>query len=165
MTSMPQAVATDQSDTCAEEVVLGVDTHKDTHVAAVVTVLGRVIECKAFPTTTAGYRSLLGWARGLGLVRRVGVECTGSYGAGLTRYLLSEGVEVVEVNQPDKATRRRRGKTDTIDAQAAAQAVISGRAHRDREDLRPAGGDDPDARRSINSRPCWCRPTPVCGTR
>ena len=56
------------------------------------------------------------------------MECTGSYCAGLTRYLLSEGVEVVEVNQPDKATRRRRGKTDTIDAQAAAQAVISGRA-------------------------------------
>ncbi|TCO33004.1 transposase [Kribbella steppae] len=128
MTSMPQAVATDQSDTCAEEVVLGVDTHKDTHVAAVVTVLGGVIECKAFPTTTAGYRSLLAWARGLGLVHRAGVECTGSYGAGLTRYLLGEGVEVVEVNQPDKATRRRRGKTDTIDAQAAAQAVISGRA-------------------------------------
>ncbi|TDO44510.1 transposase [Kribbella sp. VKM Ac-2527] len=132
MTSMPQTVATNQSDTdtdaFAEEVVLGVDTHKDTHVAAVVTVLGRVIDSKAFPTTTAGYRSLLGWARGLGLVRRAGVECTGSYGAGLTRYLLTEGVEVVEVNHPDKATRRRRGKTDTIDAQAAAQAVISGRA-------------------------------------
>jgi transposase len=76
VTSMPQAVATDQSDTCtdtcAEEVVLGVDTHKDTHVAAVVTVLGGVIECKAFPTTAAGYRSLLGWVRGLGLVRRAG---------------------------------------------------------------------------------------------
>ena len=128
MTSMPQTVATDQSDTCAEEVVLGVDTHKNTHVAAVVTTLGKVIASRAFPTTTAGYRSLLGWPRGLGLVRRAGVECTGSYGAGLTRYLLAEGVEVVEVNQPDKATRRRRGKTDTIDAQAAAQAVISGRA-------------------------------------
>ena len=64
MTSMPQAVASNQSGTCAEEVVLGVDTHKDTHVAAVVTVLGGVIECKAFPTTAAGYRSLLGvcWA-------------------------------------------------------------------------------------------------------
>src|SRR5262245_42523953 len=128
---MPQAVATvatDQSDICSEEVVLGVDTHKDTHVAAVVTVLGGVVECKAFPATAAGYRSLLGWVRGFGLVRRAGVECTGSYGAGLTRYLLAEGVEVVEVNQPDKATRRRRGKTDTIDAQAAAQAVICGRA-------------------------------------
>jgi transposase len=111
-----------------EEVVLGVDTHKDAHVAAVVTVLGGVIDSKAFPTTAAGYRSLLGWARGLGQVQRAGVECTGSYGAGLTRYLLAEGVEVLEVNQPDKATRRRRGKTDTIDAQAAAQAVISRRA-------------------------------------
>ncbi|MFG1820845.1 IS110 family transposase [Kribbella sp. NPDC049174] len=111
-----------------EEVVLGVDTHKDTHVAAVVTVLGGVIDSKAFPTTAAGYRSLLSWARGFGLVRRAGVECTGSYGAGLTRYLVGEGVEVLEVNQPDKATRRRRGKTDTIDAEAAARAVVSGRA-------------------------------------
>jgi transposase len=128
MTSMPRSVATDQSDPCAEEVVLGVDTHKNTHVAAAVTVLGRVIDSKAFPTTTAGYRSLLSWARRLGVVRRAGVECTGSYGAGLTRYLIGEDVEVLEVNQPDKATRRRRGKTDTIDAQAAAQAVISGRA-------------------------------------
>jgi transposase len=65
VTSMPQTVVADQPDTCAEEVVLGVDTHKDTHVAAVVTVLGGVIGCKAFPTTMAGYRSLLGWARGL----------------------------------------------------------------------------------------------------
>jgi hypothetical protein len=72
MTSMPQTVATDQSDTSAEEVVLGVDTHKDTHVAAVVTMLGGVIECRAFSTTAAGYRSLLGWARGLGLVARRG---------------------------------------------------------------------------------------------
>ncbi|WP_133791669.1 IS110 family transposase [Kribbella sp. VKM Ac-2571] len=124
---MPDQQSADHPDN-SEEVVLGVDTHKDTHVAAVVTVLGGVIDSKAFPTTAAGYRSLLGWARGLGVVRRAGVECTGSYGAGLTRYLLAEGVEVVEVNQPDKATRRRRGKTDTIDAEAAAQAVVSGRA-------------------------------------
>lgn len=128
MTSMPDTVVTDHPDTVADEVVLGVDTHKDTHVAAVVTVLGRVIGTRAFPTTTAGYQNLLGWARGLGPVRRAGVEGTGSYGAGLTRYLLTEGVQVIEVNKPDKATRRRRGKTDTIDAQAAAQAVICGRA-------------------------------------
>ena len=127
MTSMPDQQPADHPDV-VEEVVLGVDTHKDTHVAAVVTVLGGVIDSKAFPTTAAGYRSLLGWARRLGVVRRAGVECTGSYGAGLTRYLVGEGVEVLEVNQPDKATRRRRGKTDTIDAEAAARAVVSGRA-------------------------------------
>jgi transposase len=127
VTSMPHQQPADHHGVL-EEVVLGVDTHKDTHVAAVVTVLGGVIGSKSFPATVAGYRSLLDWARGLGLVRRAGVECTGSYGAGLTRHLLAEGVEVVEVNQPDKATRRRRGKTDTIDAEAAAQAVVSGRA-------------------------------------
>jgi transposase len=138
VTSMPQAVATNQSDTCAEEVVLGVDTHKDTHVAAVVTVLGGVIECKAFPTTAAGYRSLLGWARGLGLVRRAGVECTGSYGAGLTRYLLTEGVEVMEVNQPDKSLPRHRPAAgqDRHHRRAGRRAGSDLRPrHRDRENL------------------------------
>lgn len=61
-------------------------------------------------------------------MRRAGVECTGSYGAALTRHLTAAHVTVIEVNQPDKATRRRRGKTDTVDAEAAAQAVLSGRA-------------------------------------
>ena len=87
-----------------------------------------MLASRSFPTTTAGYQQLLGWARGFGAVRRAGVECTGSYGAALTRYLRAAGVEVIEVNQPDKATRRRRGKTDTIDAEAAARAVLSGRA-------------------------------------
>jgi transposase len=112
----------------ADEVVLGVDTHKDLHVAAVVTPLGALVDTHSFPTTAAGYRQLLGWARTLGTVRQAGVECTGSYGAALARHLRSEGVEVIEVNQPDKATRRRRGKTDAIDAEAAAHAVLAGRA-------------------------------------
>ena len=73
--------------------------------------------------------SLLAWARGFGALRRAGVECTGSYGAALTRYLrAARRITVIEVNQPDRATRRRRGKTDTIDAEAAARAVLSGRA-------------------------------------
>ncbi|MDP9863897.1 MULTISPECIES: IS110 family transposase [Streptosporangium] len=73
----------------------------------------------------AGYRSLLGWARGFGMVVRAGVECTGSYGAALTRHLRQAGIQVVEVNQPDKAARRRRGRTDAVDAEAAARAVLS----------------------------------------
>lgn len=121
-----------------DEVVLGVDTHKDFHVAAVTTVLGAVLATSSCPTTAVGYRSLLTWARGFGLVRRAGVEGTGSYGAALTRFLRVEGVAVTEVNRPDRAKRRRRGKNDTVDAEAAAQAVISGMAT-----ATPKSGDGP----------------------
>ncbi|MEV4252760.1 IS110 family transposase [Spirillospora sp. NPDC049652] len=111
-----------------EDVLVGVDTHKDVHVAAVVTVLGAVLGSRSFAATADGYRQLVAWARSFGVLRRAGVECTGSYGAALARYLHAEGLEVIEVNQPDKAARRRHGKTDTIDAEAAARAVLSGRA-------------------------------------
>ncbi|MEV5952153.1 IS110 family transposase [Streptomyces sp. NPDC051993] len=111
-----------------EEIVLGVDTHKDVHVAAVITSTGAMLDTRSFPTTREGYRQLLSWARAFGSLKRAGIECTGSYGAALTRYLHSEGIAVTEVNQPDKALRRRRGKTDAIDAGAAAHAVLSGRA-------------------------------------
>lgn len=112
----------------AEEVLLGVDTHKDVHAAAIVTVLGTDLASRSFPATAEGYRQLVAWARSFGVLRRAGVECTGSYGAALARHLRAEGIEVTEVNQPDKAVRRRRGKTDAIDAEAAARAVLSGRA-------------------------------------
>jgi transposase len=81
-----------------------------------------------FPATAAGYQALLAWAGTFGVLRRAGVECTGSYGAALARHLRAAGVEVIEVNQPDKATRRRQGKTDSLDAVSAARAVLSGRA-------------------------------------
>jgi transposase len=110
------------------EIVLGVDTHKDRHVAAAVTALGVLLATAVFPATAAGYRQLLQWALQLGQVRHAGVEGTGSYGAALTRYLHAEGIHVVDVNSPDRAARRRRGKTDTLDAEAAARAVLSGRA-------------------------------------
>ncbi|MGW3424082.1 IS110 family transposase [Streptomyces phaeochromogenes] len=113
---------------CRREVVLGVDTHKDTHVAAVISTTGKLINSRSFPATADGYQQLLDWARSSGLVSRAGVECTGSYGAALSRFLRTNELTVIEVNQPDKATRRRRGKTDTIDAEAAAHAVLSGRA-------------------------------------
>ena len=128
MPSMPQPAQPDHNTSPTDEVILGVDTHKDIHVAAVITTVGAVTASRSFPTTKAGYHQLLAWAHSFGTLRRAGVECTGSYGAALTRHLLAAGITVIEVNQPDKATHRRRGKTDTIDAQAAARAVLSGRA-------------------------------------
>jgi len=111
-----------------DEVVLGVDTHKDVHVAAALTALGVLLATSSFPTTAEGYQAMLAWARGFGAVHRAGVECTGSYGAALSRHLHAEAVTVIEVNRADRGNRRRRGKTDTIDAEAAARAVLSGRA-------------------------------------
>ena len=130
MISMPRPARSGQNpdDAPREEVVLGVDTHKDLHVAAAITGIGGLLGSQSFPATAAGYRQLLDWALGFGPVNRAGVECTGSYGAALARHLRQAGVAVAEVNQPDKATRRRRGKTDAIDAEAAARAVLSGQA-------------------------------------
>jgi transposase len=127
MPSMPQPVEDDQNSHTAE-IILGVDTHKDLHVAAVITSLGALRQTTTFPATAAGYQALLDWAGTFGVLRRAGVECTGSYGAALARHLGAAGIEVIEVNQLDKATRRRQGKTDSLDAEAAARAVLSGRA-------------------------------------
>jgi transposase len=110
------------------EVTGGVDTHKDTHVAAAKDALGRVLGTQAFPATTAGFTALMGWLSGWGTVSAVGVEGTGSYGAGLARYLTAQGVPVVEVNRPDRAKRRQKGKSDPQDAINAAAAVQSGDA-------------------------------------
>jgi transposase len=106
----------------------GVDTHKDVHVAAVLDHLGRILATKAFPTSPRGYSQLLGWMRRFGTVARVGVEGTGTYGAGLCRYLVDHGVEVIEVNRPNRQRRRLQGKSDTVDAEAAARAVLAGEA-------------------------------------
>ncbi|MEV0537638.1 IS110 family transposase [Kitasatospora sp. NPDC050463] len=122
------ALSTQNDSALAEDVILGVDTHKDIHVAAVITTLGASLAHQEFPTTAVGYHQLISWAKSFGIVRRAGVECTGSYGAALTRALRREHIDVVEINQPDRATRRKRGKTDAIDADAAARAVLSGRA-------------------------------------
>ncbi|MCO8278072.1 IS110 family transposase [Actinoplanes sp. TRM 88003] len=124
---MSHPPVTSQPDTTAE-VVLGVDTHKEFHVAALVSVLGVVLAWHRFSATAAGYRQLLAWAGGFGVVRRAGIEGSHSYGAALTRHLQAAGLEVIEVSQPDRAERRRRGKTDVLDAEAAARAVLSGRA-------------------------------------
>ena len=110
------------------EVIGGVDTHGRTHHAAVIDTAGRLLGDAEFPATGAGYRSLARWLAGFGRVTAVGVEGTGSYGAGLARHLTQAGVRVVEVDRPDRKTRRSRGKSDPIDAVAAARAVLAGTA-------------------------------------
>jgi transposase len=126
MSSMPQPDPAPQP--APGDIVVGVDTHKDAHVAVVVSAAGVLLGGETFPATATGYRRLLSWARDHGDLRRAGVEGTSSYGAGLTRYLLDQGVTVTEVGFADKATRRRRGKTDAIDAESAARAVLNGTA-------------------------------------
>ena len=108
-------------------VVGGVDTHKDLHVAAVVDQSDRVLGTQSFATTRQGYKLMLTWMRSLGDLQRIGVECTGSYGAGLLRYMQAAGVEVLEVTAPDKLDRRRRGKNDDFDAESAAHAAFAKR--------------------------------------
>lgn len=110
------------------DVIGGVDTHKDTHHAAVLDTQGRVLGSRQFPADEPGYERMLTWIRSFGHLIRVGVEGTGSYGAGLTRRLRAAGVSVVEINRPDRRTRRQRGKSDPIDAESAARAVLSGEA-------------------------------------
>lgn len=108
----------------------GVDTHGDFHVAGLVeSTTNREIADATFPATAIGYESMLAWMAEHGQVDEVGVESTGSFGAGLTRFLQKSGIGVIEVDRPDRKTRRFDGKTDTIDAYAAARAVVSGRAN------------------------------------
>ena len=107
-------------------VTVGVDTHLDVHVAHAKDALGRRLATVSIPTTPAGYRDLLAWARGLGEVDAWGVEGTGCYGAALARFLVVHGQVVLEVNRPDRQARRRRGKSDPVDAEAAARAVQAG---------------------------------------
>ncbi|WP_118186090.1 IS110 family transposase [Paraburkholderia phosphatilytica] len=110
------------------EVILGVDTHLDTHVGAVISDTGRLLGTLSVTTDTAGYLALLTWANSLGQLRRAGVEGTGTYGAGLARVLRDHEIEVLEVNRPDRAMRRSKGKSDPTDAENAARAVLAGKA-------------------------------------
>ena len=120
--------STTMPDPEALRVTVGVDTHKDAHVAAARDQLGRQIGTKIVATTPAGYKELLSWARDLGVVEAFGVEGTGSYGAGLARFLSTEGATVIEIIRPNRQRRRRNGKSDPADADAAAAAVLSGDA-------------------------------------
>jgi transposase len=118
-------------DTIADddlEVTLGIDSHLDQHAAAVVDPVGRLLGATNVAATMAGYEQLLSWASSFGLVTRAGVEGTGCYGAGVAAFLRAAGVEVIEVTRAARADRRHLGKTDPLDAQAAAMVVLAGRA-------------------------------------
>ncbi|MET8377002.1 IS110 family transposase [Streptomyces microflavus] len=110
------------------QVTGGVDTHGLTHHAAVIDAIGRHLADREFPATIRGYRDLLDWMRTHGELVAVGVEGTGAYGAELARVLTAASVTVVDVDRPDRKTRRMKGKSDPIDAYAAATAVLAGRA-------------------------------------
>jgi transposase len=107
-------------------VVVGVDAHTDTHDVAVLDDCGRLLARQAFVADAAGYRALHAWIERFGPIAAIGVESTGSYAAGLVRHLRAEGREVLEVNQPHPHARRRRGKSDPIDAELAARHVLTG---------------------------------------
>jgi transposase len=111
-----------------DEIVVGVDTHADVHVAVAITAIGTSAGSKAVATTEAGFAQLVVWGESLGTVRCFGVEGAGSYGASLARHLKKVGHAVVEVDRPERRMRHLKGKSDTIDAEAAARAVLSGRA-------------------------------------
>lgn len=107
------------------EVILGVDTHLDVHVGVVIDAVGRVKGTLSIQTNLSGYEQLLTWARSFGTLHRAGIEGTGSYGAGLTHFLQTNGVVIVEINRPNRSRRRSRGKSDPTDAESAARSVLA----------------------------------------
>ncbi|WP_409333307.1 IS110 family transposase [Trujillonella humicola] len=107
------------------QVAGGVDTHLDNHTAAAVDAAGRLLGHRQFPATAAGYRQLLAWLRAFGTLLVVGIEGTGVYGAGLARHLAGEGVAMLEVDRPDRKMRRFAGKSDPLDAEAAARTALT----------------------------------------
>lgn len=157
----------EEQDRADGMVVGGVDTHRDTHVGAVVDPAGRLLGSAQFPADATGYGRLVAWMESWGRISRVGVEGTGSYGAGLARHLIGADIDVVEVNRPNRQLRRRRGKDDHTDAEAAARAALNGEAT-----AVPKSGDGPadlitDADSYPPLRPqgphSGCQPTPCPG--
>ena len=110
----------------AMQVVVGIDTHQEQHVAVAIDRHGVHLGERHAAATTFGYRELERWSRNLGTIHAFGIEGTGSYGAGIARFLISRGYSVVEVNRPDRSTRYRKGKSDPTDAEMAARAVLAG---------------------------------------
>jgi transposase len=126
--SRRETAITTIADPEPSRVTVGVDTHGDLHAACAIDQLGRPMASRQAATTPAGDRALLAWAQSLGEVTAWGVEGTGCYGAALARFLDGQGQVVLEVNRPDRSARRRRGKSDPVDAEAAARAVLAGQA-------------------------------------
>ena len=112
----------------AQTVIVGVDTHKHMHVAVAIDSRGIRLGAHSFGADSEGYRALLTWAEAYGGIEAVGIEGTGGYGVGLSRTVHRAGHRVVEVNRVDRRLRRAAGKSDTIDAEAAARAVLAGQA-------------------------------------
>lgn len=110
------------------KIIIGVDTHKYAHVAVAVDNLGTRLGERHVPANREGYAQLEAWAASLGRVAAFGIEGTGSYGVGVASFLRRCGHRIVEVNRGDRRSRRNNGKTDTLDAEAAARAVLSGEA-------------------------------------
>jgi transposase len=110
------------------EIIVGVDTHKHTHAAVAINTLGARLGTMTIPVSRTGYRDLEAWARSFGPIRAFGIEGTGSYGAGLSRSLQADGHQVFEVNRPNRQLRHQYGKSDSLDAESAARAVLSGQA-------------------------------------
>ena len=123
-----ETAITTLADPAPRCITVGVDAHLDVHVACALDQLGQVVATSAIATTPQCCQALLGWARGLGQVQGWGIEGTSSYGAGLCRHLVAAGQVVWEVNRPDRAARRRHGKSDAVDARQAARAVQAGLA-------------------------------------
>src|SRR5271165_879289 len=112
----------------ARAVTGGIDTHGEVHVAAALDEIGGLLGTESFPADPDGYAELLSWLNSFGDVGKVGVEGTGSYGAGIARFLAKAGVHVVEVDRQNRQARRQAGKSDPLDALEAARAAQSGRA-------------------------------------
>jgi transposase len=116
------------TESTAVEIIIGVDTHKHVHAAVAINALGARVGAMTAPASARGYRNLEGWARSLGPIRAFGIEGTGCYGAGLSRALQVSGHAVFEVNRPNRQLRHQHGKSDPLDAESAARAVLSGQA-------------------------------------
>ena len=114
------------AEKAATEVILGVDTHLDVHVAVALDHLGRRLGELSVPTTAKGYERLVRWAEGFGTLRCAGVEGTSSYGAAITRYLRTAEIAVREVERPKRRHLHRSSKSDSRDAESAARAVLAG---------------------------------------
>lgn len=119
---------TGTSEGSRSRIVVGVDTHKYVHVAAVLDAAGALLDTRTVTTDQSGFQQLVDWARGLGTITAFGIEGTGSYGAGLTSFVRRRGYRVVEVSRPDRRLRRLNGKSDPLDAEHAARAVLAGTA-------------------------------------
>ena len=116
------------SKTIPIDVIIGVDTHKEIHAAVAINAFGIHLATTTIPVCTKGYQALETWATALGPIRAIGIEGTGSYGAGLSRFLRERGHTIIEVNRSNRQLRHQKGKSDTVDAESAARAVLAGQA-------------------------------------